>query len=78
MCTRFENGVQHNGQQLGRAVNSFSEFVAIKTLSSCRGLRCYNHQFHAVFVLSLLNKSGRIEERKKRITTDNRDRHNRD
>ena len=36
MHTTLENGVLHNGQQLGRTENSFidqGEFVAMKTLS---------------------------------------------
>ena len=44
----FENGVLRNGQQPSRAENSFidqSEFVAMKTLSSCKAPRCDKHQF---------------------------------
>ena len=40
--TTLENGVLRNGQQPGRAENSFidqGEFVAIKTLSGCKALR---------------------------------------
>jgi len=48
MCTTLENGVLSNGQQLGRAENSFidqSEFVAMKMLSGCKAPRCDKHQF---------------------------------
>ena len=50
MCAhayKLENGVLHNGQQPGRAENSFvnqSEFVAMKMLS-CNALRCDKRQF---------------------------------
>ena len=50
MCTKLENGILCNGQQLGSAVNSFvnqGEFEAIKMLSGRRALRCDKHQFHA-------------------------------
>ena len=45
MCTVLENG---NRQQPGRAENSFidrDEFVAMKTLSGCKALRCDKDQF---------------------------------
>ena len=48
MRTTLENGVLCNGQQLGRAENSFidqGEFVAMKTLSGCKAPRCDKHQF---------------------------------
>ena len=44
MCTTFENGVLRNGQQPGRAENSFidqGELVAMKTLSG-RKAPCYD------------------------------------
>ena len=49
MCMALENGVLRNGQQPGRAENSFinqGEFVAIKTLSGHKAPRCDKHQFH--------------------------------
>ena len=49
MCTRLENGLLHNGQQLGSAVNSLfvhSNFKATKMLSGYRAPRCGKHQFH--------------------------------
>ena len=48
MCITFENGVLHNGQQPGSAVNSFidlGEFGAMKTLSGRIALHCDKHQF---------------------------------
>ena len=48
MRTTLENGVLRNGQQPGRAENSFIdqvELVAIKTLSGCKAPRCHKHQF---------------------------------
>ena len=45
MRTKLENGVLHNGQQSGSAVNSFidqGEFDAMKTLSDHRALHCDN------------------------------------
>ena len=48
MHTTFENGILRNGQQSGRAENSFinqGEFVAMKTLNGCQALRCDKHQF---------------------------------
>ena len=48
MRTTLENGVLRNGQQPGRAENSFidqGEFVAMKTLSGCKALRCDKRQF---------------------------------
>ena len=49
MCTTLENGILRNGQQLGRAVNSFinqGKFVAMKTLSGRKALHCDKHSFH--------------------------------
>ena len=46
MRTTLENGILHNGQQLGRAVNSFidqGKFVVMKTLSGRRAPRCDKH-----------------------------------
>ena len=48
MRTTLENGVLRNGQQPGRAENSFidqGKFVAMKTLSGCKAPRCDKHQF---------------------------------
>ena len=48
MRTTFENGVLHNGQQPGSAVNSFidqGEFGATNTLNGRIALRCDKHQF---------------------------------
>ena len=48
MRTTLENGVLRNRQQPGRAENNFidqGEFVAIKTLSGCKALRCDKRQF---------------------------------
>ena len=48
VCTTFENGVLRNGQQPGRAENSFidqDEFVAMKMLSSCKAPCGDKHQF---------------------------------
>ena len=48
MRTTLENGVLRNGQQPGRAENSFidqGEFVAMKTLSGFKALRCDKRQF---------------------------------
>ena len=48
MRTTFENGVLRNGQQQGRAENSFSdqgEFVAMETLSGVKAPRCDKYQF---------------------------------
>ena len=48
MRTTLENGVLRNGQQPGRAENSFidqGEFVAMKMLSGCNALRCDKRQF---------------------------------
>ena len=79
MCTRLENGVLHNGQQPGSAVNSFfdhSEFEAMNSLSGWEAAHCDEHQFHAkikvsiwaVFKLSLFDKwsEQRKEERNKK------------
>ena len=67
MCTTLENAVLRNGQKPGRAVNSFidqGEFVAMKTLSGHKALRCDKHQFcdkmavstSTVFKMSLFDK----------------------
>ena len=48
MRTRLENGILHNGQQPGSAVNSFfddSKFEAMKSLSGSEAARCDEHQF---------------------------------
>ena len=48
MRTAIENGVLRNGQQPGRAENSFidqGELVAMKTLSGCKAPRCDKDQF---------------------------------
>jgi len=48
MHTTFENGVLRNGQQRGRAENSFGdqgEFVAMKTLSGGKAPHCNKRQF---------------------------------
>ena len=48
MLTTFENGILHNGQQPGSAMNSFidqGEFGAMKTLSGCIAPRCDKLQF---------------------------------
>ena len=48
MHKRLENGVLHDGQQFGSAVNSFidqGKFETMKTLSGCRALHCGKHQF---------------------------------
>ena len=55
MRTTFENGVLHNGQQPGRAENSFIDwdgFVAMKTLSSCKALHGDKHQFRDKMMVS--------------------------
>ena len=55
MHTTLENGVLHNGQQPGRAENSFinrDEFVAMKTLSGCKALCCDKHQFRDKMTVS--------------------------
>ena len=48
MRTTLENDILRNGQQPGRAENSFidqGEFVAMKMLSGCNALRCDKRQF---------------------------------
>ena len=48
MHTTLENGVLRNGQQPGRAENNFidqGEFVAKKSLSGCKALRCDKRKF---------------------------------
>ena len=55
MRTTLQNGVLHNGQQPGRAENSFidqGEFVAMKTLSGCKDLCCDKHQFRDKMMVS--------------------------
>ena len=50
MRSRLENGILHNGQQLGSAVNSFfdqGKFEAMKTLNGCGPVCCNEHQFRA-------------------------------
>ena len=47
MRTTLENGILHNRQQPGSAVNSFfdhSKFEAMKSLSGCEAVRCSEHQ----------------------------------
>ena len=56
MRTTLENGVLRNGQQQGRAENSFidqSEFVVMKTLSGCKAPHCDKHQFHDEMTVSI-------------------------
>ena len=45
MHTTFENDVLRNGQQLGRAMNSLIDFVAMKMVSARKAPRCDKHQF---------------------------------
>ena len=55
MRTTFENGILRNGQQPSRAENSFIDqdgFVAMKTLSGCKALRCDKHQFRDEMTVS--------------------------
>ena len=55
MRTTFENGVLCNGQQPGRAVNSFidqGEFVVMKTLSGRRATQSDKHQFRDKMTVS--------------------------
>ena len=50
MRTRLENGVLHNGQQPGSAVDSFfdhSKFEAMKLLSGWEAAHCDEHLLHA-------------------------------
>ena len=50
MCTKLENGILVNGQQLSNTVDSFiiqGEFEAIKTLNDRRAPHCDTHQFNA-------------------------------
>ena len=46
MCTKLENGVLCNGQQLGSAVNNFFDHgkLAMKSLSGCEAARSDEHQ----------------------------------
>ena len=41
MCTRLENGVLRNGQQLGSAENSFFDHSKFETVKSLSGLGSY-------------------------------------
>ena len=53
--TTLENGVLRNRQQPGRAENSFidrDEFVAVKTLSSCKAPCCDKDQFRDKMTVS--------------------------
>ena len=55
MRTRSENGVLHNGQQPGSAVNSFineGKFEAVKMLTGCRAPHCGKHQVHAKIMVN--------------------------
>ena len=55
MRTTLENDVLHNGQQPGRAVNSFinqGEFVAMKTMSGHKAPRCDKEQFRDKMTVS--------------------------
>ena len=55
MHTTLKNGVLRNGQQPGRAVNSFidqGKFVVMKTLSGRRAPRCDKHQFRDKMTVS--------------------------
>ena len=55
MRTTVENGVLRNRQQPGRAENSFidrDEFVAVKTLSSCKAPHCDKDQFRDKMMVS--------------------------
>ena len=48
MRTTLENGILRNGQQPGKAVNSFIEHVAVKTLSPRKAPRCDKRHFCGV------------------------------
>ena len=55
MRTTLENGVLRNRQQPGRAENSLinqDEFVAMKTLSSCKAPCCDKHRFRDKMTVS--------------------------
>ena len=55
MRTTFENGVLCNGQQPGRAENSFidwDEFIAMKTLSGCKAPHSDKYQFRDKMTVS--------------------------
>ena len=60
---KLEYGVLHNRQELGSAVNSFTDlgrFEAMKTLSGRKALRCGKHQFHAkVMVITQASKQAK-------------------
>ena len=57
MCACLQNGILHNGQQLGSAMNNSEraeKFEAMKMLSGCRAL-CYDkHQFCAKTMVDTL------------------------
>ena len=55
MRTALETGTLCNGQQPGRAMNSFidqREFVAMKMLSGHKAPRCDKHQFRDKMTVS--------------------------
>ena len=55
MRTRLDNGILRNGQQLGSAVNNFSDqgkVDAMKTLSGRRAPHCHKHQFRVKMMVS--------------------------
>ena len=55
MRTTLENGVLCNGQQSGRAENSFidqGEFVAVKMVSGCKAPHCDKYQFRDKMTVS--------------------------
>ena len=48
MCTKLENGILRNGQELCSVVNSFfdqDKVEAMKTLSGWEAAHCNKHQF---------------------------------
>ena len=50
MCTKLENGILSNGQQLRSVVNGFVDqggFEAMKMLSGWEATHCDEHLFHA-------------------------------
>ena len=61
MHAKLENGILHNGQQSGSAVNSSidqGEFEIMKTLSGCRGLRCdkkWHFCYHTLWRLAVFH-----------------------
>ena len=48
MRTTLENGILRNGQQPGKAVNSFIEHVVVKTLSARKAPHCDKRHFCGV------------------------------